>query len=59
MAQTWVLLPGLVFSVFRRVGVHARAAWHWMWLLPTGYCYLLQAGSVANDMFSAHFIAAK
>ena len=51
-ALPFLLLPGLVFSVFRRVGVAPRAAWHWMWLFPTGYCYLLQAGSVANDMFS-------
>jgi hypothetical protein len=42
-----------VFSLFRRAGVRPRVAWHWMWLLPTGYCYLLQAGSIANDMFGA------
>jgi hypothetical protein len=51
-AASFLLLPGLVFSVFRQVGVKPRAAWHWMWLLPTGYCYLLQAGSVSSDMFS-------
>src|SRR5207245_2358737 len=28
---------------------------HWMWLFPTGYCYLLQAGSIANDLFGALF----
>jgi len=26
-------------------------AWHWMWLLPTGYTFLLQAGSIGNDTF--------
>ena len=47
----FLLLPGLVFSVFRRLGVRPRVAWHWMWLLPTGYTFLLQAGSAANDAF--------
>jgi hypothetical protein len=57
-AASLVLLPGLVFSLFRRVGVRPRVAWHWMWLLPTGYCYLLQAGSIANDMFSTVYALA-
>jgi hypothetical protein len=57
-AGSFLLLPGLVFSVFRRVGVRGRVAWHWMWLLPTGYCYLLQAGSISNDMFSAVYALA-
>ena len=47
----FLLLPGLIFSVFRRLGVRAGVAWHWMWLLPTGYNFLLQAASVANDTF--------
>ena len=47
----FLLLPGLMFSVFRRLGVRPRVAWHWMWLLPTGYTFLVQAGSAANDAF--------
>jgi hypothetical protein len=47
----YLLLPGLIFSVFTRLGVVSRVAWHWMWLLPTGYIFLLQAGSIANDTF--------
>jgi hypothetical protein len=47
----FLLLPGLVFSIFTRLGVRARVAWLWMWLLPTGYDFLLQAGSIANDTF--------
>jgi hypothetical protein len=50
-----LLLPGLVFSVFTRLGVRPRVAWYWMWLLPTGYCFLLQAGGIANDLFGAVF----
>lgn len=49
----FLLMPGLVFSVFRCLGVRSRVAWHWMWIAPTGYCFLLQAGSIANDMAGA------
>ena len=54
----FLLLPGLIFSVFTRLGVHARVAWHWMWLLPTGYIFLLQAGSIDNDAFGSVFALA-
>jgi hypothetical protein len=47
----FLLLPGLIFSVFTRLGVRPRVAWQWMWLFPTGYVFLLQAGSIANDTF--------
>ena len=57
-AASFLLLPGLVFSLLRRVGVKPRVAWHWMWLLPTGYCYLLQAGSISNDMFGTVYALA-
>ena len=53
-----LLLPGLIFSAFTRLGVRARAAWHWMWLLPTGYNFLLQAGSIDNDFFATVFALA-
>lgn len=55
---SFLLLPGLVFSVFTRLGVRSRVAWHWMWLAPTGYCFLLQAGSIGNDLFGAPFALA-
>ena len=47
----FLLLPGLVFSVFTRLGVRSRVARQWMWLLPTGYSFLLQAGGIGNDTF--------
>ena len=47
----FLLLPGLIFSLLRRLGVRPAVAWQWMWLLPTGYNFLLQAGSIANDTF--------
>jgi len=52
------MLPGLIFSVFTRLGVRRRVAWHWMWIVPTGYCFLLQAASLGNDLFDATFALA-
>lgn len=54
----FLLLPGLIYSVFTRLGVKARVAWHWMWILPGGYSFLLQAGSIANDTFPAVYALA-
>ena len=47
----FLLMPGQIFSVWTRMGVSPRVAWCWMWLLPTGYCFLIQAGGIANDAF--------
>ncbi|HEX5223128.1 MAG TPA: hypothetical protein VFZ59_26455 [Verrucomicrobiae bacterium] len=50
---SFLLLPGLLFSLLKRLGVQGRVAWQWMWILPTGYVFLLQAGSGGNDAFPA------
>jgi hypothetical protein len=55
---SYLFLPGLIFSTFKRLGVRKRVAWWWMWLLPSGFCYSMQAGSVASDMFAAVYILA-
>ena len=47
----YVFMPGLTFSMLTRFGVRGRVAWSWMWLLPTGFVFLLQAGSWGNDAF--------
>lgn len=52
-AISFLLLPGLCYSVLTELGVRTKVAWHWMWVFPTGYCYLLQAGSIGNDLFGA------
>jgi len=53
------LLPGLIYSGFTLLGISRRVAWAWMWLLPTGYCFVTQAGSIGNDSFAAvYFLAA-
>ena len=49
---SFLLIPGLVFGVFRRLGVSLRASWCWMWLLPAGYCFITQAGSIGNDLIA-------
>jgi hypothetical protein len=54
----YLLLPGLIYSVFTRLGVRPRVAWHWMWLFPTAYNFLLQAGGIANDTFPAVYALA-
>jgi hypothetical protein len=52
----FLFLPGLTFGVLTRLGVRRRVAWHWMWIAPTGYCFLLQAASIGNDAFGAPFV---
>ncbi len=54
----FLFLPGLFFSVLSRMGVNRRVAAIWMWLLPAGYCYLLQAGSAGNDMLGGFYALA-
>jgi hypothetical protein len=55
---SFLLLPGLVFSLFTQLSVRRRVAWHWMWIVPTGYGFLLQAASLGNDLFGATFALA-
>ena len=54
----YLFLPRLVFTVFRGLGISSRVSWWWMWVLPCGYCFVLQAGSVANDAFAATYLLA-
>jgi hypothetical protein len=52
---SFLLLPGLFYSVFTKFGVKPRVAWHWMWIVATGYGYVTQAGSIANDLLGATY----
>ena len=54
-ALGFLLLPGLLFAIFRRLGVARRVAWTWMWILPLGYGLATQAGSIGNDLTGAVF----
>jgi hypothetical protein len=56
---SYLLMPGLVYATFIRLGIRKRVAWYWMWLLPVGYGFVLQAGGIGNDLISAiYFLAA-
>jgi hypothetical protein len=55
---SFLFLPGLVFGVFHRMGVAAKVARAWMWLLPSGYCFALQAGGIGNDLAAVLFTLA-
>lgn len=55
---SYLMLPGLIFSVFTRLRVRARVAWWWAWLLSSGWCYTMQAGSVGNDSFAVIYALA-
>jgi hypothetical protein len=57
-AVCFALLPGRVFSLLRGLGASGKMARTWMWLLPTGYCYLVQAGSIGNDLYGGFFAIA-
>jgi len=54
-AMGFLLMPGLLFSVFRQLGVASKVAWTWMWVLPLAYGYATQAGSIGNDFTGALF----
>jgi hypothetical protein len=55
---SYLLLPGLFYGTLTRLGVARRLAWYWMWILPAGYCFAVQAGSVGNDTLGAVFLLA-
>ena len=55
---SYLMLPGLIFSVFTRLQVRPRVAWWWMWFLAAGWCFALQAGSTDNDSLAAVYILA-
>lgn len=51
----FILLPGAIFTTFRGLGISTRAAWWAMWLVPTAYGYVSQAGSAGNDLLGTGF----
>lgn len=55
---SYLMLPGLIFSVFTRLQVRPRVAWWWMWFLSSGWCFVFQARSDVNDSFTAIYALA-
>jgi hypothetical protein len=54
----YLLMPGMIYGAFTRLGINRRVASHWMWLLPAGYCYAVQSGSIGNDIIAAVYLLA-
>jgi hypothetical protein len=54
----FLFVPGMIFALWRHLGVRPRVAYYWMWLLPTSYVFLLQAGSTGNDLFPVIYLLA-
>ncbi len=54
----FLAFPGLLFTTLRGAGVPRRVAWQWMWILPCGYCFVLQAGGISNDLPGVFFAIA-
>lgn len=48
---SYLLMPGLVYSVLTQLGIGRRISWFWMWIIPSAYCYAVSAGSASNDTF--------
>jgi len=55
---SFLLLPGLIFRTFRLAGIGQKTCWWWMWLLPLGYGYVLQSGSIGNDAYATVYALA-
>jgi hypothetical protein len=54
----FLLMPSLIFRTFRLAGISPKICWWWMWLLPLGYGYVLQSGSIGNDAFATVYALA-
>ena len=54
----FLFLPALIFQLSRRLGASGRVAWNWMWLVPSAYGIVLQAGSIGNDFIAGVFFLA-
>ncbi len=56
---SFLMLPGLIFSVFTRLQVRPRVAWWWAWLIAAGgCCFALEADTTQNDAFAAIYALA-
>lgn len=55
---SYVLLPGLIYSVFTALGVKRSIAATWMWILPCASCFVMEAGSIGNDFIATVYVLA-
>jgi len=54
----FALIPPLFFNLLRVWGASRRAAYDWMWLFPSGYGVVMQAGGIGNDLLGLTAILA-
>jgi len=54
----YLLLPGLIYQVLSSLGVRKNIAATWMWIIPCGSCFVMQAGSLGNDLPGATLLLA-
>jgi hypothetical protein len=45
----FLLFPALTFHAYRTFGTGNQSAARWMWIVPLGYGFALQASSIGND----------
>ncbi|MEI6673884.1 MAG: hypothetical protein WCO57_01770 [Verrucomicrobiota bacterium] len=57
-AISYLLLPGLIFSVLAALGVKRSIAAIWMWILPCASCFVMEAGSIGNDFTATVYVLA-
>jgi len=57
-AISFLLLPGLVFSVLAALGVKRSIAATWMWILPCTSCFVMEAGGIGNDLIATVYVLA-
>lgn len=57
-AISYLLLPGLVFPVLSALGVKRSVAATWMWILPCASCFVMEAGSIGNDLIATVYVLA-
>jgi len=55
-AVSFLLLPGLVFSVFSGIGIKKSISSLWMWILPCASCFVTEAGSIGNDFVAVTYL---
>jgi len=57
-AVAYLLFPGLIFVVLSGLGVRNSVASVWMWVIPCGSCFVMQAGSIGNDFLGCILVLA-
>lgn len=50
---SFLLLPGLIFSIYRGFGMGRKTCLCWMWILPAASCFATAAGGVGTDLYGA------